>query len=115
VKKSVFRAIWKGLSEQDNTAEICLDSINNIEPDPDLRDYENIPLKEDIQEYFEREVLPYVPEAWIDEEKTRIGYEIPLTKYFYKFTPLRPSREIMKDIRNLDKNVQDNLERMMID
>ena len=53
---------------------------------PPLRDYEMVPLKEDIHEYFNREVLPFVPDAWIDESKTKIGYEIPFTRYFYKFT-----------------------------
>ena len=60
-----------------------------------------VPLKEDIHEYFRREVLPFVPDAWIDESKTKIGYEIPFTRYFYKFTPLRDSSVIMEDIRAL--------------
>ena len=113
VKKSVFDAIWKGLSERDETSKFCKDSKGNIEPDPELRDYENVPLKENIQEYFEREVKPHVPDAWIDEDKTKIGYEIPLTRYFYKFTPLRPSQEIMKDIKELEKKIQINLGKLM--
>lgn len=71
--------------------------------DTSLRDYENIPLKEDIQAYFKREVLPHVPDAWIDESKTKVGYEINFTKYFYKFKPLRSLEEIRKDILKLEE------------
>ena len=75
----------KALSEQDETADICLDKNGNPEPDISLRDNENVPLKEDIGEYFEREVLPHVPDAWIDESKTVKGYEINITKYLASF------------------------------
>ena len=71
--------------------------------DSELRDYENIPLKEDIQTYFEREVLPHVPDAWIDESKTKVGYEINFTKYFYEFKPLRSLNEIRADILALEQ------------
>jgi type I restriction enzyme M protein len=67
------------------------------EPDADLRDTENVPLKEDIQAYFEREVLPHAPDAWIDDDKTRKGYEIPFTRHFYRFVPPRPLEEIDAD------------------
>lgn len=78
--------------------------------DPSLRDTENVPLKEDIQEYFKREVLPYAPDAWIDEKKTKIGYEIPFTRYFYKYVPPRPSEEIMSEILELEKSLDGSLE-----
>ena len=65
---------------------------------PDLRDTENVPLKEDIQTYFEREVLPFAPDAWIDEKQSKVGYEIPFTRYFYKYEAPKPSAEIMKEI-----------------
>lgn len=71
--------------------------------DSSLRDYENIPLKEDINAYFKREVLPHVPDAWIDESKTKVGYEINFTKYFYKFKPLRSLADIRKDILALEE------------
>ena len=61
--------------------------------DPALRDTENVPLKEDIPAYFAREVLPYAPDAWIDESKTKVGYEIPFTRYFYRYEAPRPSSE----------------------
>ena len=80
-------------------------------PDTKLRDYENIPLKtgktesseEDIQEYMEKEVLPHVPDAWVDHSKTKVGYEINFTKYFYEYKPLRSLAEIRADILDLEK------------
>lgn len=68
------------------------------QPDADLRDTENVPLKEDIQAYFQREVLPFAPDAWMDEKKARVGYEIPFTRYFYKYEAPRPSAEIKQEI-----------------
>ena len=78
--------------------------------DTNLRDTENVPLKEDIQEYFKREVIPYAPDAWIDKTKTKIGYEIPFTRYFYKYIPPRPSEEIMSEILELEKSLDGSLE-----
>ena len=78
--------------------------------DTNLRDTENVPLKEDIQEYFKREVLPYAPDAWIDEKKTKVGYEIPFTRYFYKYVPPKPSVEIMAEIKELEKSLDGVLE-----
>jgi len=78
--------------------------------DADLRDTENVPLKEDIKEYFNREVIPYAPDAWIDEKKTKIGYEIPFTRYFYKYVPPKPSEEIMAEIKELEKSLEGVLE-----
>lgn len=75
------------------------------EPDPDLRDYENIPLKEDIHAYFAREVLPHVPDAWIDESKTKVGYEIPFNRHFYQYTPPRPLDEIEADIKAIEQDI----------
>lgn len=71
------------------------------QPDTSLRDTENVPLKEDIKEYFEREVLPFAPDAWVDEKKSKVGYEIPFTRYFYKYEAPRPSAEIMAEIMDL--------------
>lgn len=107
------KAILAALSERDETAEICRDADGNPEPDAELRDYENVPLKEDIREYFEREVRPHVPDAWINEtvrdEKDgqvgRIGYEIPFNRHFYTYTPPRPLEEIEADIAGLEKGI----------
>jgi type I restriction enzyme M protein len=67
--------------------------------DSSLRDTENVPLKEDIKEYFKREVLPHAPDAWIDDSKTKVGYEIPFTRQFYVFKPPRPLNEIDADLK----------------
>ena len=72
------------------------------QPDTALRDTENVPLKEDIQTYFEREVLPFAPDAWIDEKKSKVGYEIPFTRYFYKYEAPKPSLEIMQEILSIE-------------
>ncbi len=109
----VRKAVLAALSERDETAEICLDADGNPEPDSDLRDYENVPLKEDIQEYFDREVRPHLPDAWINEDKRDekdgqmgiVGYEIPLTRHFYKYIPPRPLEEIESEIADLEKDI----------
>ena len=75
------------------------------QPDTALRDTENVPLKEDIQTYFEREVLPFAPDAWIDEKKSKVGYEIPFTRYFYKYEAPKPSTEIMQEILAIESNL----------
>lgn len=72
-------------------------------PDTSLRDYERIPLKEDIEEYFGREVLPHVPNAWMDRNKDKVGYEINFTKYFYQYEPLRSLEEITQDLLKLEE------------
>lgn len=79
-------------------------------PNTNLRDTENVPLKEDIGEYFKREVLPYAPDAWIEEKKTKVGYEIPFTRYFYKYVPPKPSEDIMNEIKELEKSLDGVLE-----
>lgn len=76
------------------------------EPDADLRDYENVPLGEDVQEYLKREVHPHVPDAWIDESKAKIGYEIPFTRYFYVYQPPRPLAEIDAELKALEAEIQ---------
>ena len=78
--------------------------------DTSLRDTENVPLKEDIEEYFKREVLPYAPDAWIDNTKTKVGYEIPFTRYFYKYVSPRKSEDIMGEIIELEKSLDGVLE-----
>lgn len=76
------------------------------EPDADLRDYENVPLGEDVDEYLKREVLPHVPDAWIDHTKTKIGYEIPFTRHFYVYKPPRPLAEIDAELKSLEAEIQ---------
>jgi type I restriction enzyme M protein len=101
----ILKAILATFSDRDEEAELCCDRDGDPEPDPELRDYEDVPLKEDIHEYFEREVLPHVPEAWIDEEAAKVGYEIPLNRHFYQYTPPRPLEEIEADIKVIEKDI----------
>jgi len=82
------------------------DKKGNVKPDTNLRDYENVPLKDDIHTYFKSEVLPHVPDAWIDKSKTRVGYEINFTRYFYKYQPLRSLDEIRADILKLEHETE---------
>ncbi|MCA9643371.1 MAG: hypothetical protein KC492_21880, partial [Myxococcales bacterium] len=106
VPAGVLKAVLSALSERDESAPPCLDSKGHPEPDTDLRDTESVPLTESIQEYFEREVKPHVPDAWIDETKTKVGYEIPFTRHFYKYEPLRPLSVIEAEIRELEAEIQ---------
>ncbi|WP_144646637.1 type I restriction-modification system subunit M [Priestia megaterium] len=113
VNAPVLKAVINGLSEKDETADICMKNKTEAEPDTDLRDTENIPLKEDIYQYFEREVEPYMPDAWIDESKTKVGYEIPFTRQFYRYTALRSSEDIMNEIRELEANILEKLKKVI--
>jgi type I restriction enzyme M protein len=109
----IKKAILSALSERDETAEICRDADGNPEADSELRDYENVPLKESIHDYFEREVEPHVPDAWINEtvrdhkdgQVGKVGYEIPLTRHFYRYVPPRPLEEIETEIADLEKDI----------
>lgn len=80
------------------------------QPDISLRDTENVPLTENIQDYFKREVLPFAPDAWIDVKKSKVGYEIPFTRYFYKYEAPQPSAEIMAEILELEKELEGSLQ-----
>jgi type I restriction enzyme M protein len=73
--------------------------------DSSLRDTENVPLSEDVQTYFEREVLPHVPDAWIDHDKTKVGYEIPFNRHFYVFTPPRPLEVIDAELKQVTDRI----------
>ncbi|MDZ8035799.1 class I SAM-dependent DNA methyltransferase [Nostoc sp. DedSLP04] len=113
VSAPLKKVIMNALAERDETADICTDKDGNYEPDTDLRDYENVSLKDDINEYMKREVLPYVPDAWVDESKTRIGYEIPFTRHFYEYVPPRPLEEIEQEIKDLEEEIQGMLEEIL--
>jgi type I restriction enzyme M protein len=102
---SVLKGIWSAVSVSDPEGEIQLKDGKPL-PDPDLRDYENVPLDEDIDGYFAREVTPHVPDAWIDRSKTKVGYEIPFTRHFYVYTPPRPLAEIDAELRDLESQIQ---------
>jgi type I restriction enzyme M protein len=131
--KSLYKAVLMGLSERDETADYCYKgkSKKTKEADPTLRDTETIPLsinvenyevdtskhikkeRENILDYVEKEVKPHVKEFWIDHSKTKIGYEIPFTRYFYKYEELRPFTEIMKEIEELEKEIQVEIKKVL--
>ncbi|MEI3376389.1 MAG: N-6 DNA methylase [Coriobacteriales bacterium] len=94
---------------RDEAGNIVRDKKGNPKPDSSLRDTENIPLNKDVQNYFEQEVLPYAPDAWMDRKKDKVGYEIPFTRYFYEYTPLRPSTEILLEIKELEASISNQL------
>jgi type I restriction enzyme M protein len=107
------KAILAALSERDETAGICRDKDGNPEPDSELRDTESVPLSENIDTFFDREVKPHVPNAWIDTSKRDpkdgqvglIGYEINFNRYFYRYTPPRPLEEIEGDFRSIESDI----------
>jgi type I restriction enzyme M protein len=107
------KAILSALSERDPEAEICRDEDGCPEPDPELRDNESVPLDQDIRDYFAREVVPHLPDAWIDESKLDpkdgkvglVGYEINFNRYFYRYKPPRALEEIEADIREVEADI----------
>ena len=100
-----LKAVVNALGECDENAEICRHRDGEAEPDAELRDTENVPLRESIQAYFERELLPHVPDAWIDHSKTKIGYEIPLNRHFYRYEPPRELSVIEAEIKALEADI----------
>jgi type I restriction enzyme M protein len=98
------KALWASVSVRDPKAPIVI--IGKGQPDPELRDTENVPLGESIEAYMEREVLPFVPDAWVDDSKEKLGTEIPVTRLFYRPKPPRPLEEIDAEIRELEEEIQ---------
>ncbi len=121
LKAPVLKAILAALGERDETAAPCLDDDGNPEPDPELRDYENVPLRESVDDYFRREVLPHVPDAWInpefrdekDQEIGKVGYEINFNRYFYQYQPPRPLAVIDAEIRQVEQDILGLLKEVM--
>ncbi|WP_433968292.1 type I restriction-modification system subunit M [Tunturiibacter gelidiferens] len=134
----IRKAILAALSERDPKADICFDAKGDPEPDPEIRDTELVPLPSDIslplplgydsetghdnllalvqahcEEYLKTEVLPHVPDAWIDHSKTKVGYEIPLTRHFYVYQPPRPLDVIAGEISQLEKDVMTMLSEVL--
>ena len=94
--------------------EVVRDKKGNPKPDSKLRDYERVSLSEDIEQYFTREVEPHLPNSWIDFNKSKVGYEINFTKYFYQYKSIRSSKDISKDLLELQKE-SENLLNSIID
>lgn len=109
----VRKAVLAALSERNEKAAICLDKEGGPEPDPELRDSENVPLSESVEEFFEREVHPHVPEAWIDTDRRDakdggtgiVGYEINFNRYFYRYAPPRHVEHIEADLQAIEKDI----------
>ena len=103
--------------KRDEGGEIITNARGKKQPDASLRDTERVPFtyngntradggrKETIKAYFEAEVKPYVPDAWIDEKKTKIGYEIPFTRYFYRYQPPRPLEDIDAELHEVTREI----------
>jgi type I restriction enzyme M protein len=83
--------------------EIVVDGKGKVKVDTSLRDHERVPLSQDIEEYYEKEVKPHLPNSWMDRSKDKVGYEINFTKYFYKYTPLRSTIDILNDLNQLEQ------------
>ena len=102
----LIKAIVNAIGVRNEDAEVCKDSKGNIESDSSLKDTESIALKEDVYEYFEKEVKPHVNDAYIDESSiNNIGYEIPFTRHFYKYEELRAFTDIMKEVESLESEI----------
>ena len=99
------KLVLAALGERDPQAEVCRNRRGEPEPDPELRDTETVPLLEDVDAYMAREVLPHVPDAWMDASKTKIGYEIPLNRHFYVYEPPRPLDAIKADLQELEREI----------
>ncbi len=127
--KPLRTAILDALAVRDPDADPVTDAKGNVLADPDLRDNENVPLppvpvtyeadptarlrtmeyRTAVDDYLAAEVHPYVPDAWVDHDKTKIGYEIPLTRHFYTYAPPRPLEEIDAEIKQLEAEIQELL------
>ncbi len=115
-----LKSVMAALSERDPEADVCTDKDGNPEPDSNLRDNENVPLGESIYEYFDREVKPHVPDAWIDESKCDsldgevgiVGFEIPFNRHFYTFVPPRPLEEIDADLKACTDRIKAMIEEL---
>jgi type I restriction enzyme M protein len=103
-EQTLFRSVF---TQKDPDAQPVTKGNNDdsYEPDPDLRDFENVALKDDIDDYFEREVRPHVPDAWMDRTKDKVGYDINFNRHFYKYTPPRPLEQIDADLKRAEGTI----------
>jgi type I restriction enzyme M protein len=99
--------------ERDDNGNIITDSKGKPKSDSNLKDTENVPMKESIAEYFKREVLPFAPDAWYDKTKMKVGYEIAFNKYFYQYEPLRALSDIAKDILAMEQETENLLKEIV--
>ena len=107
LNKGPRTAILSALGERDPEAEPSVDDKGNTLPDPQLRDTETVPLKESLESYMKREILPRAPDAWPDHDQTKVGYELPLNRQFYVYEPPRPLEDIEASLRTLESEIAD--------
>ena len=93
---------------------VVTDKQGNSKPDTKKRDYERIPLSDNIDEYYEREVKPHLPDSWMDISNNKVGYEINFTKYYYQYKPLRSLSEISQDLLKLDKETEGLMKEILV-
>ncbi len=110
----LVRALAARTLVRDPEAPVVTDAKGKPVPDPELRDTENVPLTETVEDYVEREVLPWVPDAWVPDPEGKVGYEIPFTRLFYTYTPPRPSAEIKEELRELEGEIRRLLEEVVV-
>lgn len=104
-EQKLFRDVFTEKDPEAQPVSAKDNGTNLYEPDPDLRDFENIPLKEDVDDYFRQEVLPHVPDAWMDRSKDKVGYEINFNRYFYKYVRPRQLEEIDADLKRAEEEI----------
>jgi type I restriction enzyme M protein len=110
----LLKALVARCQVRDPEVDPVRDQKGRLVPDPELRDTENVPLTEDVEEYLEREVLPHVPDAWVEDTEGKVGYEIPFTRLFYRYTPPRPSEEIKAELREREARIRRLLEEVLV-
>jgi type I restriction enzyme M protein len=98
---------------KDERGNVVTDRQGNPKPDTKLRDHERVPLQMDIEEYYDREVKPFLPESWMDRDKNKVGYEVNFTKYFYHYKPLRSSREITQELLEIERQSEGLFQQIM--
>lgn len=106
------RTIWNAISVRDPAAPVVTGGDGEPEPDPELRDHENVPFTESVDDYMSREVLPFVEDAWVDESREKIGSEIPFTRLFYRYEPPRPLEEIDRELKALEEQTAELTEQV---
>jgi type I restriction enzyme M protein len=129
IPKAIEKTVWEALAVRDRDSPVVTDRKGEPQPDPELRDYEHVPLpaievtwevdptarfrstayRSAVSDYMSSEVLPYTDDAWVDQDKTKLGYEVPLTRLFYKYVPPRPVEEIDAAIKDLEERIQNLL------
>lgn len=120
ISKKILKTVWQQIGMRDEEADICLGDDGKPEMDNELKDFERVPWGMDINEYFEKEVKPYASDAWIDESVRDakdgkigiVGYEIPFTRFFYKYVAPRRVEEIEKEIKKIEEEILSNLKKM---